>query len=158
MLRTIRLELAYDGTDFVGWQRQANGVSVQEVVEEALAKACDVDRVVVEGASRTDAGVHALRQLASARVDTALDDATLVRAMHARLPASVAVRSLATAPPDFHARFWAAAKRYAYRLQHGERRFPIGRAYAAWCPRALDLHRMREGARHLVGRHDFAAF
>lgn len=156
--RTIRLELAYDGTGFVGWQRQANGTSVQEVVEDALAKACDVGRVVVEGASRTDSGVHALRQLASARVDTALDDATLRRAMHARLPPTVAVRELATAPDGFHARHWARSKRYAYRMQHGERRFPVGRDFAAWVPRVPDLGAMRAGAARLVGRHDFAAF
>ncbi|HKD99670.1 MAG TPA: tRNA pseudouridine(38-40) synthase TruA [Planctomycetota bacterium] len=158
MLRTIRLDVAYDGTDFVGWQRQANGTSVQEVVEDALSRACDRDRVVVEGASRTDAGVHALGQVASARVDTRLDDSTLRRAMNARLPPSVAIVGVSTQVEGFHARFWARAKRYVYRVEEGERRSPIGRAYAAWVPAALDLAAMRAGAACLRGRHDFAAF
>jgi tRNA pseudouridine38-40 synthase len=156
-LRTIRIDLAYDGTDFVGWQRQRNGRSVQEVVEEALAAACG-SAVPIEGASRTDAGVHALRQVASARVETRLDDATLVRAMNARLPPSVAVLAVATQPDGFQAIAWARGKRYAYRIEHGERRSPIGRAYATWVPQAPDLLAMRAGAACLRGRHDFAAF
>ncbi|MBL8696553.1 MAG: tRNA pseudouridine(38-40) synthase TruA [Planctomycetes bacterium] len=158
MTRSICLRLAYDGTDFVGWQRQATGPSIQEAVERALAGACDVPRLVVEGASRTDAGVHARLQIASAIVETRLSDDEIRRAMNARLPSSIAVLGVATMPDGFHARFWSVFKRYAYRIESAPRRSPIGRSYAMWTPRSLDVARMRLGARHLLGRHDFAAF
>jgi len=156
--RTIRLDFAYDGTDFVGWQHQAGRTSVQEIVEQALAAACDVERVVVEGASRTDSGVHARGQVASARVETRLDDATLTNALHARLPRSILLTSLRTVNDGFHARFDAGSKLYAYRIYCGPRPDPFERLYSAWSRWPLDLDKMRSGARHLVGKHDFAAF
>ena len=158
MPRTIRIDIAYDGTDFVGWQRQENGLSVQQVVEESLAVAIGAESALVEGASRTDSGVHALAQTASARVETRLDDATILRAMNFRLPMSVAVLRVATVPDDFHARFSAVGKYYAYRIRHTERPHPVGRAYCAWTRFELRIAPMREAARALVGRHDFAAF
>lgn len=158
MPRTICLRLAYDGTDFVGWQRQATGPTVQEAIERSLAEATGTSRAVVEGASRTDAGVHARLQIASAVVESRLSDDELRRAMNARLPSSIAVLGVATMPDGFHARFWSVFKRYAYRIESSPRRSPIGRSYAMWTPRTLDVARMRLAARHLVGRHDFAAF
>ncbi len=158
MERSLRIDLAYDGTEFVGWQRQSNGTSVQQVVEEALAASCGGRSFAVAGASRTDSGVHALGQVASTRVDTRLDDGTLARAMNAHLPASVAVLDVRTMPDGFHARFWATAKRYVYRVEHGSRRSPLGRQYVAWMPSAPRLGPMREAAASLRGRHDFAGF
>jgi tRNA pseudouridine38-40 synthase len=156
--RTIRLDIAYDGTEFVGWQRQENGVSVQQVVEEALAAACDAPRIAVDGASRTDSGVHALGQTASARIESRLDDETLVNAINSRLPRSVSVRRVSTVGDRFHARFSARGKHYAYRILHAARPEPIGRAYLAWTRFEPAIPPMREAARALVGRHDFASF
>jgi tRNA pseudouridine38-40 synthase len=156
--RTIRIDLAYDGTGFVGWQRQDNGASVQEALESALAAACGSERVVVEGASRTDSGVHARRQTASAQVESRLDDATLARAVNSRLPWSIAVLRIATVRDDFQARAGARGKHYAYRIRHGERADPIDRAFCAWSRGVPAIPPMREAALLLVGTHDFASF
>src|SRR5512137_2485014 len=109
MTRTLKLTLAYDGTAYVGWQRQAEGVSIQGLLEEALAR-FDGAPVTVHGAGRTDAGVHALGQVASARVTTAHEPAVIRRALNAVLPGDVRVESVEEAPADFHARFSAIGK------------------------------------------------
>lgn len=158
MPRTLRIDIAYDGTDFAGWQRQSNGIAVQELIENALSAACGTERIVVDGASRTDAGVHARRQVASATLETRLDDETLCAAMNARLPDSVRVRAVQTVADGFHARFWSTGKRYIYRLECSAIRDPFDLRYAAWLRRPLDVDAMRSAARHLRGRHDFAAF
>src|SRR5690242_9273996 len=103
-MRTLKVTLQYDGTDFVGWQRQETGASIQGLLEDALSR-IDGRTVTVHGARRTDAGVHALGQVASVRLATALDDATLARALNANLPPVVRVIRVETAPDDFHARF-----------------------------------------------------
>src|SRR4029079_1205849 len=105
-MRNVKLTVQYDGTDLVGWQRQKTGRSVQGLLEEALA-AIDGAPVTVHGAGRTDAGVHAMAQVASAHVTTALEPPTLARALNAKLPPDVRVDSVADAPDDFHARFSA---------------------------------------------------
>ena len=110
-MRIIRLTIQYDGTEFVGWQRQASGLSIQGAIEEALSR-IDGRPVTVHGAGRTDAGVHALGQVASARVESAIDDLTLGRALNANLPATIRIASVETVADDFHARFSAASKTY----------------------------------------------
>ncbi|MBI3820292.1 MAG: tRNA pseudouridine(38-40) synthase TruA [Planctomycetes bacterium] len=158
MPRNIRIELAYDGTDFLGWQRQENGPAVQEAVEVALSKAVGCDRIVVNGASRTDSGVHALHQVASATVETRLDDATLAKAINRWLPFTIAIQSVATVDDAFHARLSATGKRYIYRIEASPRRNPVGSAFAAWTHAPIDLLNLRIAARSLVGCHDFASF
>ena len=101
---TFKITLAYDGTNYVGWQRQAAGTSVQGVIEDALRE-LDGREVVLHGAGRTDAGVHALGQVASCALDRAIDPGVLMRALNARLPADVRVVSAEAVAPDFHARF-----------------------------------------------------
>jgi tRNA pseudouridine38-40 synthase len=154
---TYKLIVAYDGTDFVGWQRQASGESVQGLLEDAL-RALDGRRVKVTGAGRTDAGVHALGQVASCTLarDVAVD--VLVRALNFRLPPAVRVLSAAEARPGFHARFRARAKRYRYRIWNGAVLSPFERRYAWHLVAPLDVAAMDEAARLLEGRHDFAAF
>ena len=110
-MRQLKLTVAYDGTEFVGWQRQASGVSIQGLLESALSQ-IDGAEVQVHGAGRTDAGVHALAQVASARVVNPNDAATLRRALNAQLPKTVRVLSIEEMPPDFHARFSATGKTY----------------------------------------------
>lgn len=156
-MRTLKLTLAYDGAPFVGWQRQPTGVSVQALVEEALAP-IEGRRVAVVGAGRTDAGVHALGQVASCRVETRLDPQRIRRALNARLPDSIRVLRVEDAPDGFHARYWARAKTYAYRVLAGPIADPFLRALAWHVPQALDVGAMRAALAPLAGCHDFAAF
>ena len=156
-MRNLKITLAYDGTRLVGWQRQAEGDSVQGLLEDALAR-FEGARVTVHGAGRTDAGVHALGQVASVQVTCGHDIATLTRALNAQLPPDVRVLSIDDASPDFHARFSARAKTYRYQLRHGTIADPFERAFVWHMPERLDVDAMRAAASVLVGTHDFAAF
>ncbi len=154
---TYLLTIAYDGTHFHGWQRQAGFRSVQAVVEQAFA-AIDCGAVHVEGAGRTDAGVHALAQCAHVVLPRAFPLDRLPLALNAHLPADVAVQAARAAPPGFHARFHARGKRYAYRCMSSPLRPAIGRSLYHWIRRPVDLAAMRRAAACLRGCHDFAAF
>ena len=154
---TFKIVLAYDGTQFVGWQRQASGTSIQGLLEDALGE-LDQRDVAVTGAGRTDAGVHALGQVAGFSIERAIASDALVRAINARLPDAVRVLSAVEAPPTFHARFDARTKIYRYRMWNGDVMSPFERAYAWHVPGPLALDPMIAAARVLEGRHDFAAF
>lgn len=156
-MRTLKLTLAYDGTRLVGWQRQADGVSAQGVLEDALSL-LEGARVSVHGAGRTDAGVHAIGQVASVTVGCSHDAATLQRALNAQLPNDVRVLAIEEVPPDFHARFSARSKTYRYRIRNAPIADPFDRFYAWHVPETLDVDAMRRAAASLVGTHDFAAF
>ncbi len=154
---SFKITVAYDGTDYVGWQRQANGVSIQGLIEDAL-RALDGREVTVAGAGRTDAGVHALSQVAAFTIARELEPGALVRALNAHLPHAIRVLSADHAPPAFHPRFGARSKTYRYRLWNGDVMSPFERRYAWHVPGPLDVESMRTAARLLEGRHDFAAF
>jgi tRNA pseudouridine38-40 synthase len=156
-MRTIKLVVQYDGSDYVGWQRQGKGVSVQGLIEEALTTV-DGAPVTLHGAGRTDAGVHAIGQVASARVTTAIEDWQLVRALNANLPDAIRVTDLTTVPDSFHARFSATAKTYEYRIWNGRTVPPFIRQYAWHIIEPLNLALMQEASRAIPGEHDFAAF
>lgn len=156
-MRTVKLTIAYDGTGFVGWQRQETGESIQGLIEDALTK-IEGTVVALHGAGRTDAGVHALAQVASARLGASLDDDTLTRALNANLPPAIRVNLVETVPDDFHARFSATGKHYEYRIWNGPAIPPFIRLYAWHVPQPLDLATMNEACRGIVGEHDFAAF
>lgn len=156
-MRTIRLTLAYDGTDYVGWQRQAEGRSIQGEVERVLAE-IEGRPVNLTGAGRTDAGVHAIAQVASVRLAHEIPLPALARALNAKLPPDIRVLAAAAAAADFHARFAARRKTYRYRLATGAVASPFGRRYAWHVTGALDLDAMRDAGARLCGRHDFAAF
>jgi len=149
--------VAYDGTNYVGWQRQANGISIQALIEDAL-RVLDGCDVAVTGAGRTDAGVHALGQVASFTMARELNPDALLRAINAHLPPDIRALSAEEAPPGFHPRFGARRKTYRYRLWNGDVLSPFERAYAWHVPGPLDVEAMRAAARLLEGRHDFAAF
>jgi tRNA pseudouridine38-40 synthase len=153
----FKIELAYDGAGFVGWQRQAGGVSIQGVLEDALHE-LDQRDVAVAGAGRTDAGVHALGQVAAFPLARALSADALVRALNAHLPAAIRVLSADEVPPDFHPRFGARAKTYRYRIWNGDVLSPFERGYAWHVPGALDVEAMAAAAGSLCGAHDFASF
>lgn len=151
------LRLGYDGTGYVGWQRQLNGISVQQRLEEALAPLAPTPPVVV-GAGRTDAGVHALGQAAHVDLPAAWEADTLVRAINSRLPADIRVRGASAVPDDFHARFSAVGKVYRYRWLVSGLGQPLLERDAWRVPPPLDLGAIRAAAGRLVGTHDFAAF
>ena len=156
-MRTLKLTVAYDGAAYVGWQRQASGSSIQGLLEAALL-AIEGAPVAVVGAGRTDAGVHALGQVASVQLRHQITPDALVRAVNARLPPDIRVVAAAVAPEPFHARFDATAKTYRYRLLHGAVMSPFGRRHGWHVPEPLDHERMADAGRVLVGTHDFAAF
>lgn len=157
MARTLRLLLAYDGHGFVGWQRQAAGRSVQGVLEEALSR-IEGHPVTITGAGRTDAGVHALGQVASLVLDHSIPLGDLTRALNATLPADVRVLEAREAVPAFHARYSARGKVYRYVLFQADVVPPALARYGWHVPYALNLEAMVAASRLLLGRHDFAAF
>jgi tRNA pseudouridine38-40 synthase len=156
-MRTLKLTVEYDGTNYVGWQRQAAGTSIQGLLEGALAR-IEGRAVAVHGAGRTDAGVHALGQVASVELRTGLPEGTLTRALNAVLPPDVRVRLVQAADVSFHARFSARSKTYEYRLVNAPVISAFLYRYAWHVSHAVDTAAMREAAAWLVGTHDFAAF
>ena len=156
-MTTFKLTIAYDGTAFVGWQRQAAGTSIQGLVEEAVSH-LDGRQVDVAGAGRTDAGVHAIGQVASLRIERDIEPAVLVGALNARLPPAVRIVDAVVADDSFHARFDAVSKTYRYRIWSGAVMSPFERGFAWHVPTRLDVAAMDDAARHLEGSHDFAAF
>ena len=155
-----RVTLAYDGTDFLGWQLQRPGLrrTVQGVLEDALGRlAGGGARVAVAGAGRTDAGVHALGQVAAFSLPRDLEPDELQRALNALLPPDVRVLEAATASPGFHPRRSAVSKLYRYELDGGGVPLPQRRRAAGFTPRPLDEAAVRETAALYLGRHDFAS-
>lgn len=155
-MRNVRARIAYDGSRFFGWQRQAGFPTVQEALEEALAGLVG-EATTVHGSGRTDTGVHALGQVASFHVETRLSDERLLFALNAHLPEGVVVTALETCDPGFHAQRDALRKRYAYRVTTTRFRPAFGEAFTHWTPDPLDLAAMRRAAAHLRGRRDFSA-
>lgn len=157
----IRFE--YDGTDFVGWQYQTNGRSVQAVVDSAIKLAFgraarnESGPVKAVGAARTDAGVHARGQVAHIDLQGEWTGAKVVAALDEHLPADCRARAAAPVPPEFHARRDALMKRYTYHLSDGERPV-IERRTLAWTETPLDVERMAAAAQAWLGKHDFSAF
>lgn len=159
-MRILKLTVAYDGTNYVGWQRQENGTSIQQMIEEALApfRPGAVQPPVVHGASRTDAGVHATGQVASVGVDFDHPVDAVQRACNIRLPADIRVYGVEDMPSGFHARLDARGKTYRYRIATAPVVSPMDRWFVWHVPHRCDVDAMREAARALVGAHDFAAF
>lgn len=157
-MRTIKLVIAYDGTNYAGWQVQADRMTVQAALEEAIRKVTGQEvRVLASG--RTDAGVHALRQVVGLRIDTGLSVDVLRRALNAELPRDIAVIEASEAPDGFHAIRDAVRKRYRYVIHDGPVRVVFRRRYC-WhynCGR-LDAEAMNRAAKALLGKHDFSSF
>lgn len=157
MARTLKLTIAYDGTDFSGWQRQARERTVQAVLEDTLTP-IEKRRVTVVGAGRTDRGVHAAAQVASVSLESTMPLDDLHRALNATLPADVRIMAIEPMPADFSARRDARLKTYHYSIWNGIAVPPSLRRYALHVSQALDLGLMNDAAAALVGEHDFAAF
>jgi tRNA pseudouridine38-40 synthase len=156
-MRNLKITLQYDGTNYVGWQRQDTGMSIQALLEDALAP-IEGGRVTVHGAGRTDAGVHALAQVATSSLSSSIEPATLARALNAELPRDVRVLSVQEVEPGFHARFSATGKVYEYRIVNAPIVSPFIQRYVWHVAPPLEIDAMREASNALVGVHDFAAF
>lgn len=152
-----RLTLSYVGTAYSGWQRQTNALAIQEVVEDALAKVLQ-ERVVLTGAGRTDAGVHARGQVAHLELDREVELSALVRGTNHHLPKDVRVMAADHAPAGFHARKSARAKEYHYRLSRAAVIAPLDAPYVVGTRDDLDLSLLRQASHEIVGEHDFTAF
>ena len=156
-MATFKLILEYDGTAYSGWQRQPNQPTVQEAVETAVRSVSQA-AIPVIAAGRTDAGVHALGQVASFITEKPLSSGEWLRALNATLPEDISVRSIERAADDFHARYSAVLKLYAYRILHRPERSALERGRAWHVYGKLNLDAMREAAKHLVGKYDFSSF
>jgi tRNA pseudouridine38-40 synthase len=160
-MQTFKLTLEYDGSTFSGWQQQINARTVQG---ELIAAAQNLFRLGlregldIQGAGRTDAGVHALGQVAHMKLKTAtrLAPEQILRELNARLPSSIAVVALTSAPPRFHARHDAVSRAYFYQIS--TRKTALAKRYVWWVKERLETESMRQAAALLAGRHDFAAF
>ena len=156
-MKRIKLTVAYDGTDYCGWQIQKNGVTVEEVLNRALSRLIG-DRVTVIGASRTDAGVHAQGNVAVFDTDTQIPAERIAYAVNALLPDDVVVVSSGEVPAGWHPRKCVSVKTYEYRILNREFPDPVRRRDTYFVPFQLDLDRMRQAAEYLKGEHDFKSF
>lgn len=156
-MRTIKLIIEYDGTNYAGWQVQPNGLAVQQVLEEALARMLGAP-ARLHSSGRTDAGVHARGMVAAFRTDLELPLSAFSDGLNTLLPPDVAVKDASEAPPEFNPRYDALGKHYRYTIYNGQRRSPLVRFHAWHLRRKLDIEAMREAAGHFVGEHDFASF
>ena len=156
-LQTFRLIIEYDGSAFHGWQRQKKDRTVQETIEKALT-VMTREKVTVIGSGRTDAGVHALGQVASFRTRSRLDAAVFVNGLNSLLPGDVVVRACDPMPDSFHARFDVTSKQYRYHILNRFMAPAIGRQFVWHIRKPLDTAAMSQSARMLIGTHDFKAF
>jgi tRNA pseudouridine38-40 synthase len=157
MLRTIRLTLEYDGSGYHGWQRQLNALTIQEVVETCLGRLSGRE-VRLHGSGRTDAGVHALGQVAHFRTETNLPLAAFREGLNSLLPRDIVILEAEEAPDGFHARYGAKAKTYEYRILNRQVRSPLHLRHCWHLKQALDLDRMRRATGFIEGKHDFTGF
>ena len=152
----IALALSYVGTSYCGWQKQKNGLAVQEVLETAIEKTCGA-AIHLSGCGRTDAGVHAAYYVASAALNTAIPMARLPAALNSRLPDDVAVHKAVLVPDTFDARFSCVSKEYTYHILNRQTRDPFLHRRAWFYPQHLDTDAMAAGGKALEGKRDFAA-
>ncbi len=156
-MRRIAMRFRYDGTDYHGWQRQKNGVTVQQKIEEALSELTG-EEISVTGCSRTDAGVHALDYVLHFDTDTGIPVEKLPYALNYRLKDDITAIAARQVAEDFHARFSAQGKQYVYHIWNGKQKNPFLMRYSWYVPYDLDVSAMQKAAPAFVGTHDFAGF
>lgn len=156
-MKRVGLVVAYDGTNYSGWQIQQNGITVQGVLNDTLSELLG-EKIEIIGASRTDAGVHALGNVAVFDTNTRIPGEKISYALNQRLPEDIRIQLSEEVEPDFHPRYCNSEKTYEYRILN--RRFPVPteRLYSYHYHYKLDVEKMREATSYLIGRHDFASF
>ncbi len=155
--KRICLIVAYDGTNYHGWQVQDNGITIESELNRCLTELLQ-EPVQVMGASRTDAGVHALGNVAVFDTVARMPAAKMAYALNQRLPEDIRIQKSAEVPGDWHPRYCESRKTYEYRIYRGEFPMPVKRLYAYFTYHWLDVGRMREAAAYLEGEHDFKSF
>lgn len=156
-LRRIMLVIAYDGTNYCGWQVQPNGVSIQSVLQSAIEDLVG-EKIRLTGASRTDAGVHARGQVAVFDTHSTIPADRFALAINQKLPEDIAIQSSKEVSKGFHPRYAKTSKTYEYRILNRKIPIPCERLYSYFVPRNLDLDAMRRAARYICGTHDFKNF
>ncbi len=156
-MHRIKLTVAYDGTNYCGWQVQPNGVSVQATLQKAIENLVG-EKVNVTGASRTDSGVHALGQVAVFDTVKEMPDWKYALAINQRLPKDIVVQKSEEVVGDFHPRYTNVVKTYEYRILNRRVQLPNERLYSYFVPGKLNLDKIREAAVYFVGEHDFRSF
>lgn len=156
-MRVIKLTISYDGTNFFGWQRQSKLRSVQGEIEKVLTKIVK-SPVEIDGAGRTDAGVHAIGQTATFGMESTIPLENLKRAMNNFLPSDVYISNVEEMPPDFHARYSAIGKTYVYQINHRKARDVFKANYSYCYPYDLDDEKIKQAMKYLIGEHDFSSF
>jgi tRNA pseudouridine38-40 synthase len=157
MMRNIKLLIEYDGTNYQGWQVQAKGLTIQGVIEEKLTLLTG-EKIGLIGSGRTDAGVHALGQVASFKTKSRMETRTLRKALNSLLPPDIVIQKVEEVEENFHARKNPKSKVYEYRILNREVRSPFHRVYAWHIPQRLNFKEMERAARMLIGEHDFSCF
>lgn len=156
-MKNVKLTIQYDGTDFSGWQRQPNGRTVQEEIEKALSTLLKKE-VKVNGSGRTDAGVHALGQVANFREEFSIPINRIPTALNGILPEDISILIAEEVDMDFHARYCTEGKRYVYKIYNSQVRNPLFRNQSYWVRDALDLEKIKTASQFFVGEHDFRGF
>ena len=156
-MRRVKLTIAYDGTNYCGWQIQPNGITIEEIVNKALSKLTG-EKIVVIGASRTDSGVHAMGNVAVFDTETTIPPERVAMAVNRILPEDIVVVKSEEVPLDFHPRYCDCEKTYEYHIVNTRIPIPTKRLTNYFVSYELDLDKMREGASYLIGEHDFASF
>lgn len=156
-MRRIKLVVAYDGTNYCGWQLQPNGITIEQVLNQALS-ALFKEPIAVIGASRTDSGVHAMGNVAVFDTEGRMPADKVCFALNQRLPEDIRIQSSEEVPLTFHPRKANCTKTYEYKILNRKIDMPIGRLYSHFCYFDLDLDKMKQAAAYLVGEHDFKSF
>lgn len=156
-MKRVKLTIAYDGTNYCGWQVQPNGITVEEVLNKVLQKLTGEDILVI-GASRTDSGVHALGNVAVFDTETTIPADRIAMALNQRLPEDIVVTKSEEVPLDFHPRYCDCSKTYEYHIINTRIPIPTKRLTNYFVSYELDLDKMRKAAGYLVGEHDFVSF
>lgn len=157
LMRNIKIEIQYDGTNFSGWQMQTNGRTVQEEIVKALYKLTH-KQISLHGAGRTDAGVHAKGQVANFKIESSIPTSKIPSAINRFLPEDVSVFRAAEMPENFHARYSATGKKYSYLIYLDTYRNPLLRNYGYHIPYEINLGKMKAASKLLIGTHDFRGF
>ena len=156
-MKRIMLEVAYDGTNYCGWQVQPNGITIEEMLNKALSELLREDIVVI-GASRTDSGVHAMGNVAVFDTETKIPPEKIKFALNQRLPEDIRVQTSREVKKEFHPRHCNSRKTYEYFIYNEKIAMPLTRLYSHFTYLDLDLEKMRKAASYIVGEHDFASF
>lgn len=153
----VKLIVAYDGTNYCGWQIQNNGITIEEVLNRELSRLLD-EEIVVIGASRTDSGVHAIGNVAVFDTQTRIPAEKISFALNQRLPEDIRITDSCKVEDDFHPRFCDTIKTYQYNIWNARFPNPMVRLYSKFCYYRLDVEKMQKAADYLVGEHDFKSF